>query len=94
MKIKRNVNGQEMEFALTSRELMDAYFEEEFDCAMEDISMLCEDDYDGVELTQEDMKQVAKKALHYLKNNDSYYEAYWDSVRMAVNDYMVTKQNN
>ena len=92
MKIKRNVNGQEMEFELTYAEVADAHTEYEFDSTWEDIKTQCEDDYVGV--TDEDIRKMTNKALHYLYKNDYYYEAYWDSVRSAINDYMKTKQNN
>lgn len=91
MKIKRNVNGQEMEFELTGMEVYDAHKEYEFDCTMEDVQMQCED-YKG--LTDEDIKKIANKALRYIAKNDSYYEAYWDSVNMAIDEYVATQQNN
>ena len=92
MKIKRNVNGQEMEFELTYAEVADAHTEYDRNCTTEDIKMQCEDDYE--DLTEEDFIKMTNKALHYLSKNDCYYEAYWDSVRNAIDDYMETKQNN
>lgn len=84
MKIKRNVNGQEMEFELTFTEVFDAHKEYEFDCTMEDVKNQCED-YD---LSDKDITRLTKKVLHYLYKNDCYYEAYWDSVNCAVDDFM------
>lgn len=94
MKIKRNVNGQEMEFELTWQEVVDARFEYEFDCTFEDVKMQCEDDYEEVEFTDEDFKRMTNKALRYLSKSDSYYEAYWDCIHMAIYDYTKTKQND
>ena len=94
MKIKRNVNGQEMEFELTYSELADAWTEYEFDGTFEDVKMQCEDNYEEVELTDEDIKRITNKARRYLSKSDSYYEAYWDCVHIAINDYMKTKQND
>lgn len=90
MKIKRIINGQEVEFELTYQELVDAHTEYEFDCTMEDVRMQCED----YELTDKDIVSLTSKVLHYVSKNDSYYEAYWDSVNMAIDDFMKTKQNN
>ena len=90
MKIKRNVNGQEMEFELTFQEMYDAHSEYEFDCTMEDVRQQCED----YELRDKDIERLTKKVLHYLSKNDCYYEAYWDSVNFAIDDFMKTKQNN
>ena len=40
MKIKRNVNGQEMEFELTHGELYKAFYEQERECHKEDIQLV------------------------------------------------------
>lgn len=92
MTIVRNVNGQEMEFELTWHEMYDAHTEYEFDCTMEDVKTQCEDDMPDI--TDEEVKKIANKALRYLSKNDLYYESYWDCVRQAIDDFIETEQNN
>lgn len=87
MKIKRNVNGQEMEFELTYAELADAHTEFDYNCTMEDVKMQCED----YELSDKDIERLTNKVLHYLSKNECYYEAYWDSVNTAIDDFMKNK---
>ena len=88
MKIKRNVNGKEMEFELTFAELADAHTEYEFDGTFEDIKTYCDCDYEDIEITDDDIKRMVNKARHYISKCDSYYEVYWACVRSAVDDYM------
>lgn len=86
MKIKRNVNGQEMEFELTFRELIDAHEEYEFECMCEDIKMSLEQN-DDIEWSEDKVKKVAKFALDDLHKSDNYYDAFWDSVWTTLDKY-------
>lgn len=84
MKIIRD--GQE--FELTFSELISAHEEYEFDCMVEDVKSQYEQgDYD-VELSEEQIKEVADYALRTLNRNDSYFEAYWMSVEYTLDDYI------
>ena len=87
MKIKRVVNGQEMEFELTSQELLKAYKEHEFNCTVELFSAHCEHNDELSGLSKEEIKTITSVALEYLYDSDSFYEAYWDMLNVALNDY-------
>lgn len=88
MTIIRNVNGQEVEFELTFSELIDAHNEYEFDSTYEDVLTRC---VDIPELTEKDIHRITNMAIRYLSKNDYYYEAYWDSVDNAIDDFMKNK---
>ena len=84
MKIYRD--GKEYE--LTFSEMIQAHEEYEFDCMVEDVkSQYKQGEYD-VELTEEQIKEVAMFAVHNLGKNDSYFEAYWMSVECTLDDYI------
>ena len=93
MKIKRVVNGQEMEFELTDSELIQAHEEYEFDCAIDDIVSICEDNEYDITLSDEQLKEVTKFALHNLSKNDGYYESYWASFEYTLEEYIENIQN-
>lgn len=84
MKIFRN--GKE--FELTFNEMMQAYDEYRLDCMIEDIDSILGSGARDVELSTEQIKEVAKNALHNLGKNDSYFEAYWMSVEYTLDDYI------
>lgn len=84
MKIIRN--GQE--FELTSSELTQAHVEFELDCMIEDVKEKYENGEYNVELTEEQIKEIASFALHNLNKNDDYFEAYWMSVKYALDNYI------
>lgn len=86
MKIKRNINGQEMEFELTFHELMYAHEEYEFECMCEDIKMSLEEN-DGIKWSDDKLKRIAKIALNNLHKDDCYYDAFWNSVWDTLDEY-------
>lgn len=76
------------EFELTFSEMIQAHEEYELDCMVEDVrSKYEEGDYD-VELSEDDISEVAGFALHNLSKNDSYFEAYWMSVEYTLYNYI------
>ena len=84
MKIYRD--GKEYE--LTFSEMIQAHEEYELDCMVEDVrSKYEEGDYD-VEISEEQMEEVAMFAVKNLSKNDSYFEAYWMSVEYTLDDYI------
>jgi hypothetical protein len=84
MKIYRD--GKEYE--LTFSEMISAYEEYELDCMIEDVkSQYAQGEYD-VELTEEQIEEVAMFAVNNLSKNDSYFEAYWMSVEYTLDDYI------
>ena len=76
------------EFELTFSELMSAHEEYEFDCMITDVESVLESGTRGVELSEDQIKEVASRALHNLGKNDSYFEAYWMSVEYTLDDYI------
>jgi hypothetical protein len=84
MKIYRD--GKEYE--LTFGEMIQANEEYKLDCMIEDVrSKYEEGDYD-IELSEEQIKEVAMFAVNNLSKNDSYFEAYWMSVKYTLDDYI------
>ena len=81
MKIKRG--NQEIE--LTFTEMMEAYEEYRFDCAIEDVKGLCEQA--DIKLTDAEMGDIARNALAGLGKNDLYFEAYWDTFQYYLNAF-------
>lgn len=76
------------EFELTFSEMIQAYEEYKFDCMIEDVkSQYAQGEYD-VELTEEQIEEIAMFAVNNLSKNDSYFEAYWMSVEHTLDDYI------
>lgn len=84
MKIYRD--GKEYE--LTFIEMMNAYEEYKLDCMIDDIKGVYEQGEYDVDLSDEQIKEAAKRALHNLGKNDDYYESYWTSVEYTLDDYI------
>lgn len=84
MKITRD--GKE--FELTFNEMILVYEEYQLDCMIEDVkNCYSQGEYD-VDLSEDDISEVASFALHNLSKNDSYFEAYWRSVENALDNYI------
>ena len=75
-------------FALTFSELMSAHEEYELDCMIADVKSKYEDEGHDVELSDDQIREIAIDALHNLDKNDSYFESYWMSVEYTLNDYI------
>jgi hypothetical protein len=76
------------EFELTFSEMIQANEEYKLDCMIEDVkSQYAQDEYD-VELTEDQIEEVAMFAISNLSKNDSYFEAYWMSVQYTLDDYI------
>ena len=84
MKIYRD--GKEYE--LTFSEMIQANEEYKLDCMVEDIDSILDSGTRDVELSDEQIKEVAIMAVNNLSKNDSYYEAYWMSVEYTLDDYI------
>ena len=79
-------DGQAIE--LTLSELIQAHEEYELDCMVEDVrSCYAQGDYD-IELSEDDIGEVAGFALHNLSKNDGYYDSYWMSVEYTLDNYI------
>ena len=74
------------EYELTFSEMIQANEEYKLDCMIEDVRGKLEN-YD-VELSEEQIKEIAQIALHNISKNDSYFEAYWMSVEYTLDDYI------
>ena len=84
MKIYRD--GKEYE--LTFSEMIQANEEYKLDCMIEDVKEQYENGEYDVELTDEQIEEVAMFALRSVSRNDSYFEAYWMSVQYTLDDYI------
>ena len=76
------------EFELTFSEMIQAHEEYKLECMIEDVKGQYERDGYDVELTDEQIEEVASFALHNLGKNDSYFESYWMSVEYTLGDYI------
>ena len=76
------------EFELTFSEMIQAYEEYKLDCMVEDVKNVYEQGEYDVELSEDDISEVASFALHNLSKNDSYFEAYWMSVECTLDNYI------
>ena len=76
------------EFELTFSEMIQANEEYKLDCMIEDVKgQYAQGEYD-VELTEDQIEEVAMFAVNNLSKNDSYFEAYWMSVEYTLDDYI------
>jgi hypothetical protein len=76
------------EYELTFSEMIRANEEYKLDCMIEDVKSQYEQGEYDVELSEEQIEEVAMFALGALSKNDSYYEAYWMSVEYTLDDYI------
>jgi hypothetical protein len=76
------------EYELTFSEMIQAHEEYELDCMVEDVRSKYEEGEYDVELSEDDISEVASFALHNLSKNDSYFEAYWMSVEYTLDNYI------
>ena len=76
------------EYELTFSEMMQIHDEYKLECMIEDVKSILESGSRDVELSAEQIKEVAMFAVHNLGKNDSYYEAYWMSVEYTLDDYI------
>jgi predicted SpoU family rRNA methylase len=76
------------EYELTFSEMIQAHEEYELDCMVEDVKNVYEQGEYDVELSEDDISEVASFALHNLSKNDSYFEAYWMSVEYTLDNYI------
>ena len=99
MTIRRIVNGMEMEFELTDRELWEAYEEEQHKCDLSDIDGAFEDlsDADLMEMygvTREKIEELREAmAYRYRRYRDNYDES-WIYDRDEAIRYVLMENNN
>ena len=76
------------EFELTFSEMIQASEEYKLDCMIEDVKSILDSGARDIELSDEQIKEIAEYAVHNLSKNDSYYEAYWMSAEYTLDDYI------
>lgn len=79
------------EFELTINEISQAYEEYRLDCMIDDVRGEYEQGEYDVDLSEEQLKEIAEWALHNLGKNDDYYESYLMSVECTINQYIDEK---
>lgn len=82
------------EYELTFSEMIQAHEEYELDCMVEDVKNVYEQGEYDVELSEDDISEVAGFALHNLSKNDSYFDAYWMSVEYTLDNYINSMRGN
>ncbi len=85
MKIKRNVNGQEMEFELTFEECRKVFYEYREECDKEDIQDVLDDE--DLSVTDEQMKLIVDRYRDYLSEDDT-----WRYCAENAIDYVLNKK--
>lgn len=87
MTIKRIINGNSVEIALTEHELWEAYREQEHEFDKEDVVSMWEDmneDEELPEMTEEQIETAADCVREWLDANDNISEIRWDIIRDAI----------
>ena len=84
MKIKRNVNGKEMEFELTDMECMHTFYEWREECDKEDIQNILDDE--DLSITDEQMDLIVDRYRDYLSEDDT-----WRYCAENAIDYVLNK---
>ena len=82
MKIKRNVNGQEMEFELTHAELYKAFYEQERECHKEDIQSVLEEK--GLIVSDEQFDLIVSEYDDYLSELDGWRYAAEEAISTVM----------
>lgn len=87
MKIKRVVNGQEMEFELTGMELIQAYWEVEADDEREDLKSVFQDSFEDEEtLSEAEFEQALHLFKKYRSNDDQWRYDAEDAINTILNE--------
>ena len=86
MKIKRNIDGREIEIELTAHEMWDAYIEKQHQFDVEDIEDYfygCEDDelIEKYLKTGEEIKQLYEAIANEMRRNIDKYDMDWQYAR-------------
>ena len=84
MTIKREVNGEMMEFKLTDNELSEAFLEWEHVGDMQDVRSFHEDE--DLEMPDGVVSEIAETARDMLNNSDAYMDEWWDCIRCAFKE--------
>lgn len=84
MKIKRNVNGQEMEFELTDKECQEVFYEYRDECDKEDIQNML-DDMD-LSATNEQISLITDKYRDYLSDDDTWCYCAENAIDYVLNN--------
>ena len=84
MKIKRNVNGQEMEFELTFEECRTVFYEYRKECDKEDIQNIL--DEEDLSATDEQMDLIVGKYRDYLSEDDTWRYCAENAIDYVLNE--------
>ena len=84
MKIKREVNGQMLEFELTYNEMSAAFTEWEHVGDMQDVRSFHEDE--DLEMPDNVVSEIADTARDMMNNSDTYMDEWWECIRAAYKE--------
>lgn len=76
------------EFELTPAELMQAHEEYELECMMEDVRDKWVHSEHVCNLTDEQVEEIAQRAMRNLSRNDGYFESYWLTIEYTLDEYV------
>ena len=101
MKIKRTVNGQELEFELTAQERWEAYYEQEKlfdteDCANVIYEMSDEECFDAYKITVEEFRKLLPYMGQEMRRRLDTYGREWTyardgAIRAIIGEYLEGK---
>lgn len=87
MKITRKINGEEMEFTLTSNELWDAYFEQQVIFDQDNVGII----YPDNKFNADDVEAIAAEARRRMDK----YDVAWDfAITETVRDLGLSDKAN
>lgn len=79
------------EIVLNQYEMEKIYDALKYKYRREDIECRLEDNYPDVSFNDEEMKILQDRIEHSLGNNDSYYEAFWMTIDMSIENFITEK---
>ena len=86
MTIKREVNGQMMEFELTDNEMYTAFCEQEREFTKEDIRSYFEEREVDVPFTEDQLDDIAIDARDLMDGDDCINECRWECIHDAIKE--------
>lgn len=84
MKIKRNVNGQDIEFELTGEEIYQVYFEQDRKFHQEDIEMVLEED--GLNVSVRQLQAIIEQYEDNLCCDGGWRDSAYAAIYAVINE--------
>lgn len=88
MTIKRMVNGQEMEFTLTTDEMCEAYEESIRENVKENVYDMLSFDYGGYYVPENAVKEIVNAVVNDIIGGDTMMDNEWGTIRDGIQNYI------